>query len=109
VGHLRAVGWRGYGVVGLCANDCTPSGTGDDSMTRTRDRLRIILSLVGLCAATLSAEPAMSQGNPISAEASEIAEEAFIYGFPMVMNYAVFYEYFVVPRRLEWVEMCSRG
>jgi len=26
---------------------------------------------------------------------SEIAEEAFIYGFPMVMNYAVFYQYFV--------------
>src|SRR3982074_3417894 len=26
---------------------------------------------------------------------AKIAEEAFIYGFPMVMNYAVFYEYFV--------------
>ena len=40
---------------------------------------------------------------PVSAEAAEltegetakIAEEAFVYGFPMVMNYAVFYEYFV--------------
>jgi hypothetical protein len=28
-------------------------------------------------------------------ETKQIAEEAFIYGFPMVMNYAVFYEYFV--------------
>lgn len=28
-------------------------------------------------------------------ETGRIAEEAFIYGFPMVMNYAVFYEYFV--------------
>jgi hypothetical protein len=26
---------------------------------------------------------------------AKIAEEAFIYGFPMVMNYAVFYEYFI--------------
>jgi len=26
---------------------------------------------------------------------SKIAEEAFIYGFPMVMNYAVFYQYFI--------------
>src|SRR5262245_35296390 len=28
-------------------------------------------------------------------ETQAIAEEAFIYGFPMVMNYAVFYEYFI--------------
>ncbi len=26
---------------------------------------------------------------------SKIAEEAFMYGFPMVMNYAVFYQYFI--------------
>ena len=26
---------------------------------------------------------------------AKIAEDAFIYGFPMVMNYAVFHEYFV--------------
>ena len=26
---------------------------------------------------------------------AKIAEEAFIYGFPMVMNYAVFYDYFI--------------
>jgi hypothetical protein len=28
-------------------------------------------------------------------ETRQIAEEAFIYGFPMVMNYAVFYDYFI--------------
>src|SRR5262249_49799594 len=28
-------------------------------------------------------------------ERQTIAEEAFIYGFPMVMNYAVFYQFFV--------------
>ena len=26
---------------------------------------------------------------------NKIAEEAFIYGFPLVMNYTVFYEYFI--------------
>ena len=26
---------------------------------------------------------------------AKIAEQAFIYGFPMVMNYAVFYQYFI--------------
>src|ERR1700737_4716535 len=26
---------------------------------------------------------------------AKIAEQAFIYGFPMVMNYAVFYDYFI--------------
>src|SRR5262245_18234398 len=29
------------------------------------------------------------------AEAKSIAEEAFIYGFPMVMNYGTMYEYFI--------------
>jgi hypothetical protein len=29
------------------------------------------------------------------AETKTIAEEAFIYGFPMVMNYGTLYEYFV--------------
>ncbi len=37
----------------------------------------------------------MSQHSPTPAKARQIAEEAFIYGFPLVMNYAVFYEYFV--------------
>src|SRR5215831_19059882 len=30
-------------------------------------------------------------------EMQQIAEEAFIYGFPMVMNYAVLYDYFLDP------------
>ena len=37
----------------------------------------------------------MAQDNLAPAEASKIAEEAFVYGFPMVMNYAIFYEYFI--------------
>lgn len=43
----------------------------------------------------LSAEPALSQSSPSPAEVSKIAEEAFVYGLPLVMNYTVFYEYFI--------------
>jgi len=64
-------------------------------MTQALHRLRSLLGLMAIGAAALLAQPAMSQGNPMPADASKIAEEAFIYGFPMVMNYAVFYEYFI--------------
>jgi len=37
----------------------------------------------------------MAQDKPGKGEVKQIAEEAFIYGFPLVMNYTVFYEYFV--------------
>jgi hypothetical protein len=43
----------------------------------------------------LGATPSLSQEQLGEGETKKIAEEAFIYGFPMVMNYAVFYEYFV--------------
>jgi hypothetical protein len=56
---------------------------------------RLLITLVALGAAALSAEPALSQSSPAPAETSKIAEEAFVYGFPLVMNYAVFYDYFV--------------
>lgn len=39
--------------------------------------------------------PSLAQDTPSRSETEQIAEEAFIYGFPMVMNYGVFYEYFV--------------
>lgn len=34
---------------------------------------------------------------PAPAKVTEIAEEAFIYGFPLVMNYRVFHDYFLDP------------
>jgi hypothetical protein len=43
----------------------------------------------------LGAIPSLAHTKLGKGEAKQIAEEAFIYGFPMVMNYAVFYEYFV--------------
>ena len=39
------------------------------------------------------AKVALAQND--NADTTQIAEKAFIYGFPMVMNYAVFYQYFI--------------
>lgn len=39
--------------------------------------------------------PGQAQDKPANGELKQIAEEAFIYGFPMVMNYGAMYEYFV--------------
>jgi hypothetical protein len=48
-----------------------------------------------LTVTVLGATARTAQGQPPSGDAKQIAEEAFVYGFPMVMNYAVFYDYFV--------------
>jgi hypothetical protein len=45
--------------------------------------------------ATLVAAPSMAEEALGKGEAEQVAEEAFVYGFPLVMNYAVLYEYFV--------------
>src|SRR5262245_14286786 len=39
--------------------------------------------------------PCLAQGTLAKGETEKIAEEAFIDGFPLVMNYGVFDEYFV--------------
>ena len=59
---------------------------------RTRT-LRLVAMAVTLT--VLGAMPSMAHAKLGKGEAKQITEEAFIYGFPMVMNYAVFYEYFV--------------
>ena len=48
-----------------------------------------------VAASSLTALPALSQAREPATKVRQIAEEAFIYGFPMVMNYAVFNEYFI--------------
>ena len=62
---------------------------------------REFLHTVGLtaaAAATSGSNPAMAQaGRPGFFKAREIAEAGFIYGLPMVMNYAIMYE-FVIDR-----------
>jgi len=43
----------------------------------------------------LGAAPCVAQEKLAEGEAKQIAEEAFVYGFPMVMNYGTMYEYAV--------------
>jgi hypothetical protein len=53
-------------------------------------QMRAPLAVGALGLGSASAKDKLAPG-----EARAIAEEAFIYGFPMVMNYAVYYESFV--------------
>lgn len=50
---------------------------------------------VAIAFAMLGALPSHAQDSLGKGETGRIAEEAFVYGFPMVMNYGVFYEYFI--------------
>jgi hypothetical protein len=50
---------------------------------------------MALMLTVLGSMPSMAQDKLGKGQARQIAEQAFIYGFPMVMNYAVFYQYFV--------------
>jgi hypothetical protein len=45
--------------------------------------------------ALLAVEPCLAQRSLTQGEAQQIAEEAYAYGFPMVMNYGTLYEYFI--------------
>jgi len=47
-----------------------------------------------LTLAVFGTVPSMADAQ-VDKSKAQLAEEAFIYGFPMVMNYAVFYDYFV--------------
>src|SRR5216684_1676846 len=66
-------------------------------MLTKRDLLRSA-ALAAITASTAKAVPASAQAKaewPGIIEAKAIAEEGFIYGLPIVMNYAVMYEYSV--------------
>jgi hypothetical protein len=57
---------------------------------------RLILAAAGLgLAATLLALPGRAADKDPKNETKQIAEEAYIYAFPMVMNYGVMNEYFI--------------
>ena len=53
------------------------------------------LVLIVFTVTVLGAVPAMAQQKLAKGEAKQIAEEAFIYAFPMVMSYGIIYEYFI--------------
>src|SRR5258705_2660102 len=69
-------------------------------MLTKRDLLRSA-ALAAITATTTKAVPASAQAKaewPGIIEAKAVAEEGFIYGLPIVMNYAVMYEYSVDKR-----------
>ncbi len=53
------------------------------------------IGLAFAIATMLLLSPCLVEANKNESAAKQIAEEAFIYGFPMVMNYGVLYEYFI--------------
>ena len=66
-------------------------------MFTKRDLLRSA-AMTSVAAMTAKLTPAIAQNKPARPsllEAKDIAEEGFIYGLPIVMNYAVMYEYAV--------------
>jgi hypothetical protein len=67
-------------------------------MLTKRDLLRSTAAIAALAATTTKYTPAIAQNKadwPRLLEAKDIAEEGFIYGLPLVMNYAVMQEYAV--------------
>jgi hypothetical protein len=56
---------------------------------------RTVLAVFLLAIAWGSATPCWAEEKPAKGEVQAIAEEAFVYGFPMVMNYAVVYQSFI--------------
>ena len=67
-------------------------------MLTKRDLLRSTAAMTALAVATAKFTPAFAQNKaewPRLLEAKDIAEEGFIYGLPLVMNYAVMQEYAV--------------
>src|SRR5437763_9440723 len=55
----------------------------------------IRLAVIVVTASMLGAVPCQAQEKLANDETKQIAEEAYIYGFPMVMAYGIMYEYAV--------------
>src|ERR1700754_2387674 len=67
-------------------------------MLTKRDLLRSTAAIAALAATTAKYTPAIAQNKadwPRLLEAKDIAEEGFIFGLPLVMNYAVMQEFAV--------------
>ncbi len=58
-------------------------------------RRQMMLAACSLVFAGLTSVPGLAQEKLAKGEVQAIAEEAFVYGFPLVMNYAVMYESFI--------------
>ena len=60
---------------------------------QTKTLLRLIV--ITLTLTVLGNMPSMAHARVDREQTKQIAEQAYIYGFPMVMNYAVFHDYFI--------------
>src|SRR5215470_12336396 len=63
--------------------------------TKTRRSTMKTKAIITVALAAVLAFATARAADVSPAEAKTIAEEAFIYGFPMVMNYGTMYEYFI--------------
>ena len=57
--------------------------------------MRILMRLVTMALTVAALNLPLTAHAQVDNGNAKIAEEAFIYGFPMVMNYGVFYQYFI--------------
>jgi len=81
----------------------TPAATDDSTMlNHSRKALcrgalcvAVVVALIAGCKMNNSTSQARAAGMPGVAETEAIAEEGFVYGLPIVMNYAVMYAYAV--------------
>src|SRR5882724_4733269 len=62
---------------------------------RTKTSRRTVLALGIVTMLGVGPGRAEEKGKPSEADIQQIAEEAYIYAFPMVMNYGTLYEYFI--------------
>ena len=56
-------------------------------------KMTVRLAVIAFMATMPGAAPCAAQEKLAKGEARQIAEEAYIYGFPLIMNYATMYEY----------------
>jgi len=57
--------------------------------------MKLVLAVIAFITATMARGQSLAEENVGGDEVRTIAEEAFVYGFPMVMGYGVMYEYAV--------------
>lgn len=61
----------------------------------TRIKVSASFSAIAIALALLNVIPSVAQDKLAKGDVQKIAEEAFVYGFPLVMNYGVYYESFI--------------
>ena len=62
---------------------------------QTKTLKLIVIAVILIVLATAPAMAWVANAQEANKGQAKIAEQAFIYGFPMVMNYGVFYQYFI--------------